>query len=92
MVNGLISNAARAVATGVAGAIAYDGVKRVARSGAVRGAVVTVATWGLRGVRAAETGAEKARLAIGDVVSEARARIGEQAPVPGAAQGHGHDH
>lgn len=91
-VNDLIVHAAQTVATGVVGAVAYDGVKRVARSGVVRGAAVTVTTWGLRGVRAAETGAEQARLTIGDVVSEARARLGEQAPVPGATGDHGHEH
>ncbi|HEX4725934.1 MAG TPA: DUF1490 family protein [Pseudonocardiaceae bacterium] len=88
--SGLIIRAAQTVATGLGGAIAYDGVKRVARSGVFRNAAVTVTTWGLRGVRAAESGAEQARLTIGDVISEARARLGEQAPVPGAANGHEH--
>jgi len=88
----LIVSAARVTATGLAGAIAYDGVKRIARTAVVRGATVTVASWGLRGVRAAETGAEKARLAFADIVSEARERVGEQAPVPGNAAGHGHGH
>jgi chaperone-like protein len=92
MVSGLIVKVAQVVATGFAGAAAYDGVKRVARSGAVRGATVAVTAWGLRGVRAAETGAEKARLATADIVSEARARIGEETPAPGAASGHGHEH
>ncbi|SFO54840.1 Protein of unknown function [Pseudonocardia ammonioxydans] len=80
------------VASGLAGAVAYDGVKRVARSGAVREAAVTATTWGLRGARAAETGAEKARLTTADIVSEARGRIGEQTPAPGAGDGHGHGH
>ena len=92
MVNGLIVRAARVVATGLAGAVAYDGVKRLVRSGAIRSATVTGTAWGLRGVRAAETGAEKARLVAGDIVSEARDRIGEQAPAPGTVDGHGHDH
>jgi hypothetical protein len=46
----------------------------------------------LRGFRAAEAGAEKARLAAGDIVSEARERNGEQAPAPGTFSDHGHDH
>ena len=92
MLNGLIVRAVRVVATGLAGAVAYDGVKRVVQTRAVRGATVTGTAWGLRGVRAAETGAEKARLVAGDIVSEARARIGEEAPAPGAANGHGHVH
>lgn len=92
MVHGLIARAAGAVATGLAGVVAYDGVKRVLRSGAIRGATVTGTAWGLRGIRAAEAGAEKARLVAGDIVSEARARIGEEAPAPGSVNGHGHDH
>ena len=89
---GLIVRAARVVATGLVGAAAYDGVKRVVRTSAIRGATVTGTVWGLRGVRAAETGAEKARLVAGDIVSEARARIGEEAPAPGSVNGHGHEH
>ena len=92
MVHGLIGKAARVTAAGLVGAAAYDGVKRVARSSAIRSATVTGAAWGLRGVRAAESGAEKARLVAGDIMSEARARIGEQAPAPGAVNGHGHQH
>ncbi|MFF0146154.1 uncharacterized protein DUF1490 [Amycolatopsis sulphurea] len=80
------------VVTGLAGAAAYDGVKRFARSKVFRSAAVSVTTWGLRSARAAETGAEKVRLATADLVSEARDRIGEQAPPPGAAAGHGHEH
>jgi hypothetical protein len=91
-VNGLVVRAARAVATGLAGAIAYDGVKRIARTDVIRGTAVTGTVWGLRGFRAAEAGAEKARLVAGDIVSEARERIGEQAPAPGTVNGHGHEH
>ena len=90
--NALVVRAARMVATGLAGAAAYDGVKRIARTGAIRGATVTGTVWGLRGFRAAEAGAEKARLVAGDIVSEARERIGEQAPAPGTVNGHGHEH
>jgi hypothetical protein len=92
VLSGFAAKAVGMVVTGVAGAAAYDGVKRVARSGTFRGATVAVTSWGLRGVRAVETGAEKARLATADVVSEARAKLGEQAPVPGAQSGHGHEH
>jgi hypothetical protein len=92
MVHGLLGKAARVAATGLAGAVAYDGVKRVARSRLIRNATVTGTAWGLRGFRAAEAGAEKARLAAGDIVSEARERIGEQAPAPGAFEDHDHGH
>jgi tRNA G26 N,N-dimethylase Trm1 len=67
-------------------------VKRIARSDAVRNATVALTAWGLRGVRAAETGAEKVRLATADIVSEARAKIGEEAPAPATSNGHGHQH
>jgi hypothetical protein len=92
MLSGLIVKAAQVVATGVVGAAVYEGVKRVVRSGAVHDATVTVTVWGLRGVRAAETGAEKARLVTADIVSEARARLGEETPTPGAVNAHGHHH
>ncbi|WP_410641710.1 DUF1490 family protein [Amycolatopsis sp. lyj-346] len=92
MLGGIAVKAAGVVVTGVAGAAVYDGVKRMARSGAFRSATVAVTAWGLKGARAAETGAERVRLATADVLSEARERIGEQAPVPGAPAGHGHEH
>jgi hypothetical protein len=92
MLSGIAAKAAGVMVTGVAGAAIYDGVKRVARSGAFRTVTVSVAAWGLRGARAAETGAEKVRLATADVLSEAREQVGEQAPVPGAPAGHGHEH
>ena len=92
MLGAVVGKAAGLVASGLVGAVAYDGVKKVARSGAVREAAVSVTAWGLRGARAAETGAERARLATADIVSEARDRIGEETPAPGDAQGHGHEH
>ena len=90
--SGMIGKAAGALVTGLAGAVVYDGVKKVVRGGVAHQAAVTVTALGLRGARAAETGAEKARLAAADIASEARERIGEQAPVPGAGDAHGHEH
>lgn len=92
MIGGLLAKAAGVLVTGVAGAAAYDGVKRVLGSGVVRSGVVGATALGLRGARAAETGAERARLATADIIAEARERIGEQAPPPGAAAGHEHEH
>jgi hypothetical protein len=89
---GIICRAAGLVATGLAGAVAYDGVKKVTRAGVAHEAAVTVATLGLRGARAAETAAEKARLATADIVSEARGRIGGEAPAPGGGPVHIHAH
>ncbi len=86
------AKAASLVATGIAGAMALEGVKKVVGSNVLRGTAVAVTALGLRGARAAETGAEKARLATADIVAEARDKIGEQAPVPGGPAGHGHDH
>jgi hypothetical protein len=94
MIGAFVGKAAGFIVSGLVGAAAYDGAKRVVRSGVVRGGAVTVTSWGLRSVRAAEAGAEQVRLTTADIVAEARDRIGEQAPVPGtgvdAAHGHGH--
>jgi hypothetical protein len=88
-----VGKAAGLVATGLAGAVAYDGVKKVVNTRVLHGAAVTATSWGLRGARVAETGAEKARLVTSDIVSEARERIGEQTPPPaGGSAGHGHEH
>lgn len=91
MLGGLVGKAVGLLVTGVAGAAVYDGVKRIAHGGVARGTAVAVTSWGLRGARAAETGAERARLATADIVSEARERIGEQSTPPGVG-GAGHDH
>lgn len=95
MLSGLAGRAAGLVVTGFAGAVTLEAAKKVVRGGTARGAAVTVTSWGLRGVRAAEGGAEKARLGGADILSEARARIGEQSlpPEAGIVNGHGgHDH
>ena len=75
---------------GIAGIVVVDGAKRLVQARAVHEAAVWMAAWGLRGVRAAETGAEKVRLSTADIVSEARERIGEQSPPPGPAAEHKH--
>jgi len=94
IVGAFVGKAAGLVATGLAGAVALEGVKKVAQSQVVHGAAVAVTSWGLRGARAAEVGAEKARLAASDIVSEARERIGEQTPPPtsGGSADHAHEH
>jgi len=78
--------------TGVAGAAAYDGVKRLVRGRTVRAVAVGATAAGLRGKRAVEAGAERARLVVGDIVSEARAQIGEESPPPAAGAAPGHVH
>ena len=91
----VVRRAGATVVTGVAGVAAVDVLKRVFSGGVARRGAVTVTAWGLRGARAAETGAETARLVAGDVLAEARERVGEQAPAPGhgmAAATHDHEH
>jgi len=94
IVGALVGKAVGIVATGLAGAVALEGVKRAAGSNVAHATAVAVTSWGLRGARAAEVGAEKARLAAADIVSEARGRIGEQTPPPssGTSAEHGHEH
>lgn len=87
----LAGRATGMVATGVVGAAAYDGVKRLLRGRTARSAAVAATALGLRGARAVEAGAERARLTAADIVSEARERIGEESTPPGAG-GHGHEH
>lgn len=89
----VLGTVAQLVVTGLAAALAFDGVKRVARGPVVRATAVAAATWGLRGVRAAEIGAEQVRLAAADIVSEARERHGEQSQPRDPGAGHDdHEH
>jgi Protein of unknown function (DUF1490) len=88
----VLAKAASTVASGVVGVAAYDGLRRVVKAAPAHEAMVTTTAWSLRGIRKAEEGAERARLAIGDVVAEARGRIGEEASPPAMDSGHNHDH
>lgn len=90
MFDGIAAKAAGMVASGVAGAVVVDGAKRLLRARGAHEAAVWMASWGLRGVRVAETSAEKIRLSTADIVSEARQRIGEQSLPPGPAAEHKH--
>jgi hypothetical protein len=89
---GVLGKAAASVASGVVGVAVVEGARKLVGPRGVHRAAVTVTAAGLRGVRVAETGAERARLALGDVVAEARERIGEQAPEPSANPAHDHEH
>jgi len=88
----VVGKTATTVVTGVVGVAAYDALRRVVKSAPVREAAVTTTALGLRGIRRAEDGAERARLTVGDVVAEARGRIGEEARPPAVDVDHGHDH
>lgn len=86
----VVAKAAGMVASGVVGVVVVDGAKRLIRAQAAHEAAVWLTSWGLRGMRAAETGAEKVRLSAADIVSEARGRIGEQSLPPASAAEHQH--
>lgn len=88
-----VAKAATTVVTGVVGVAAFEALRKASAKLPARKAAVHATALGLRGVRAAEANAERARLAIGDVVAEAREQIGEEAPAPVAGEsGHDHDH
>jgi hypothetical protein len=89
----LMARTAGTVATGVVGVAAYEVLRTAMAKAPLRAAGVTATAWGLRGIRKAENGAERARLAVGDVVAEARERVGEEAPPPTVTDTrHDHDH
>ncbi|WP_244927931.1 DUF1490 family protein [Nocardioides sp. W7] len=93
MMTGFVAKAGSTILTGLVGAATYDGAKKALSGGTAREGAVVALAWGLRGQRRAEVGAEQVRLVTGDLVAEARARVGEQAPPPGAADlVHDHDH
>ncbi|MCH9728440.1 MAG: DUF1490 family protein [Actinomycetia bacterium] len=93
VLHGFLAKAASTVVTGVVGAAAYQGVRKMVARAPLREASVTATAYALRGVRKAEEGAESARLQVADVVAEARERIGEEASPPAVADGvHAHDH
>jgi microcystin degradation protein MlrC len=93
VVHGLLAKAAGAVFTGLVGVTAYETVRTAVAKAPVRAAAVATTAWGIRGARKAEEGAESLRLRAGDVMTEARARVGEEVPPPAVADApHGHDH
>jgi hypothetical protein len=93
IVGPVVRRAAQTLAAGVVGVTVVDGIRRLLRSGAVRNGAVVATSWTLRGKRSMEAGAESARLSMADVLSEARQRMGEQSPPPGAGMDpHDHEH
>lgn len=91
--HGLLAMAASMVVTGAVGVAAYEGLRKALAKAPMREASVTATAWGLRGVRQAEDAAERARLVVGDVVAEARERVGEEVPPPAVGDaGHDHEH
>ncbi len=93
IVGHVAARAAGLLISGVAGAVVVDRLKQRSTGDAVKRAAVAVTAVTLRGKRRVEAGAENLRLSAGDVVAQARERIGEQAPPPAhPAEPHDHDH
>ena len=89
----LLTKAAGMLISGIAGAAVVDRLKQPGNGNIARRGAVTVTTWGLKGKRRIETGAENMRLSAGDIVAEARERVGEQAPPPAEpVNQHDHEH
>ncbi|OBJ77727.1 hypothetical protein A9W97_00400 [Mycobacterium gordonae] len=84
--HGVLAKAAPTVVTGIVGAAAYDGLRKVTKK-PLRAAAVSVTALGLRLAREAEEGAERARLAVADVVAEAAERVGMEASPPADRSG-----
>jgi len=84
--HGLVAKSVPTVVTGVVGAAAYEALAKAPW----RAATVTATAWGLRVARATERktkqGAERARLAMADVMAEAAERIGEEVPAPAGTE------
>lgn len=92
VVGHLAARAAGLLVSGVAGAVVIDRLKQPATGRTVKRAAVAVTALTLRSKRRIEAGAENLRLSAGDVVAEAREKIGEQAPPPAEPAQHDHDH
>ncbi len=88
----LLGKAAGAVISGVAGVTVVNAARSGRLGRAAHRAAVGVTAAGLKTLRAAEHGAENTRLTAADIVAEARERVGEQAPAPGARTAHDHQH
>lgn len=77
--------------SGVLGVLIVESVRSGKAASKAREGAVAATAWGLRAQRTAETKAENLRLGFGDIVAEAREKLGEQSRPP-ADPGHDHDH
>ncbi|WP_101953459.1 DUF1490 family protein [Mycobacterium intracellulare] len=79
---GLVAKAVPTLVTGVVGAAAYEALAKAPW----RNVTVGTTAVGLRATRATarktKEGAERARLAVADVLAEAADRLGERVPAP----------
>jgi hypothetical protein len=82
MIACLLAKAVPTVVTGVVGVAAYQALRKAVAKVPLRKATVAVTARGLRVVHEAERKAEEsagqARLAVADVIAEAKERIGEE--------------
>ena len=80
-------------AAGVLGDLIVTGARRVIPEDFGRRLMVRTMAGGIVVGRRLESAAEEARLLAGDLLSEARASLGEESPVPSAGDGAvGHEH
>jgi hypothetical protein len=81
-------------AAGVLGDLIVSGARRVIPEHAGRRLAVRAMAGGIVFGRRFEQTAEEARLRAGDLLAEARASLGEEAPLPAAGDGAaaGHEH
>lgn len=89
--SGVWRSAGGMAAAGVAGNLIVAGVRRLVPPGTVHRAAVSGVAGGIRLGRSMARTVEEAQLRAGDLVAEAHASMGEEAPVPGAAPDE-HDH
>ncbi|GFG73939.1 DUF1490 family protein [Mycobacterium botniense] len=92
---GFVTRATPTVVTGVAGAAAFEALRRAMAKAPLRKAAVIATAWGMRVVREAERkvgqSAEQVRLTVADVMAEARERAGQDVAPPTVANSGDHD-
>lgn len=88
------TTARRVLGSVVSGVLGVAVVRAVQTRGGrpARRVAVDATKAGIRGARAVEVGVERARLAGGDVVAQAREEMGEHSRPPAAADVHAHTH
>jgi|GraSoiStandDraft_60_1057301.scaffolds.fasta_scaffold408181_2 hypothetical protein len=90
---GSLRGVAGLAAAGVLGDLIVTGARRVIPQQAGRRLMVRAMAGGIVLGRRLEQTAEEARLKAGDLLAEARASLGEEAPAPAAGDGAGvHEH
>ena len=94
--HGLMAKAVPMTVTGVMGVATFEALRKAVAKAPLRKSTVVATAWGIRVAREverkAQTGAEQARLAVADVMAEAKQRAGEDvSPQTVASSGDHHD-